>query len=216
MRVLTSLMLVTLACGSGPAGPSAKEPPMSAPTNDFCGNALALLGLEGGELESCIPFLPDQYWVVATRGSEGYAGTVVLRDGVPETRRGLAAGAAWLRRIRIYEVDTINAVALCDGLEWLEALPEGFKAGHLTDHEDRSGKTRFSKSPFRLELRMKEVPPPEVQDLLSERSYGGGPGGRPAQRRAILTGDPEYQFTWTIERRDGSGPWEPVSMIPCE
>jgi hypothetical protein len=189
---------------------------MSAPTTDFCANALALLGLEGGELESCTPFLPDQYWVVATRGEEGYAGTVVLHDGVPDEQRGLAAGAAWLRRIRIYEVDPINPVALCEGLEWLDALPETFKAAHLTDHEDRSGKTRFSKSPFRLELRMIEVAPEGVGDILMEGSYGSGGGAVQPQRRAILTGDPEYRFTWTIERRDGGGAWEPVSVIPCE
>ncbi|MBW2257885.1 MAG: hypothetical protein JRI25_25245 [Deltaproteobacteria bacterium] len=191
---------------------------MSAPTNDFCANALTLLGLAGGVLETCTPFLPDQYWVVATRGNEGYAGTVVLHDGVPDQRRGLAAGAAWLRRIEIYEVESINPVALCDGLEWLEALPETFEAAHLTDHEDRSGETRFSKTPFRLELRMIEVPvvPEGAGDVFEGASYGAGGGGLPPQRRAILTGDSEYRFTWTIERRDGGGAWEPVSVAPCE
>jgi len=190
---------------------------MTGPTTDFCANALALLGLEGGVLERCTSFLPDQYWVVATRGDDEYVGTVVVEGDVPDERRGCAAGAAWLRRIHIYEIDPINPVALSEGLEWLGALPEGFKAAHLTDHEDRSGKTRFSVSPFLLELRMVEVAVvPEAARGLELDIRGRGDGGIPPQRRAILTGDSEYQFTWAIERRERGGPWEPVSIIPCE
>ncbi|MBW2255813.1 MAG: hypothetical protein JRI25_14600 [Deltaproteobacteria bacterium] len=189
---------------------------MSAPTTDFCANALALLDLEGGELETCTPALPDQYWVVATRGKGGYAGVVVVDSAVPDERRGLAAGAAWLRRIHIYDLETVNIVFLSEGLEWLDALPEDFKAAHLTDHDDRSGKTRFSKSPFRLELRMIEVAEvPEGAEGIDLEDHHG-PGAIPPQRRAILTGDSEYQFTWAIERRERGGPWEPVSIIPCE
>jgi len=191
---------------------------MSAPTTDFCARALAVLGLEGGVLETCTPFLPDQYWVVATREKDGYAGWVVLDGGALDQRRGLAAGAGWLRRIHIYDLQTVNAVALCEGLEWLDALPEGFKAANLTDHEDRDGTTRFSLSPFRLELRLlePEVVPPGTEDLTLEEEYGDVPAGLEPQRRAILTGDPEYRFTWTLERREGGGAWEPVSVIPCE
>jgi len=191
---------------------------MAAPTNDFCTHALALLGFEGGTLETCTPALPDEYWVVATRKDAEYVGVVVVDDGVPDPRRGLAAGAEWLRRIRIYDLESVNIVFLAEGLQWLEALPEGFKAANLTDHDDRTGKTRFTQSPFRLELRMIEVPevPEEARGIDLQGTPGPGPGGKPPQRRAILTGDPEYRFTWTIERRDGGGPWEPVSVLPCE
>jgi hypothetical protein len=51
---------------------------------------------------------------------------------------------------------------------------------------------------------------------MLEEDFGEGPGGVLPQRRAILTGDPEYRFTWTIERREMGGAWERVSVIPCE
>jgi hypothetical protein len=211
-RPLPFLVLTALACvagGSKSAPPD--ETPMPAAATDFCANAVELLGLSGHTLQSCTSMLPDQYYVTIA-GDPGYSGPVVVKDGVPVAGRGCAEGAAWLTRIRVMELEVKSPVALIESLAWLGALPEGFGPEHFTDHEDRTGTTRFSANPFRLELR---------RDVATEAADGGASSSHgnsepmPSQERSILTADTGYTFTWTLERRLRGGPWEPLSTTPC-
>lgn len=218
---LAPVGLLTFACAAGPQrAETPEEAPVAKASSEFCSQALARLGLDGLELEECTSLLPDQHYVTAVDpdGGEGFHSVVVVERGVPVTERGYAAGAAWLKRARIPEHATLGtAVALVESLAWLDALPPDFAPAHFTDHEDRTGASRFSAEPFRLELRR---PLDEPVDPLTEgltapgiEGRGGGPELL-TQERAILTG--EERFTWTLERREDSGPWAKTATIPLE
>jgi hypothetical protein len=184
--------------------------------NDVCERMVDMLGLAGGTLESCISLLPDQFYVEVQSEAGGYAGPVVVDAGALVTARGCAAGAAWLQRARVYELDVKNPVAVVESLAWLGALPEGFDASHFTDHEDRTGATRFSAHPFRLELRRPLQKDPATSAFTEGALLGRGAGAELLdQERAVLTGDADYLFTWTLERRIASGDWSKVSESVC-
>jgi len=185
-------------------------------TPNFCDHVLDDLGLSGGELFECTLLMPDLYWVRATTMLKESVGAVVTRDGHAVTERGCAAGAAWLRRIQVYGLTIERPVLLVDGLYAVGALPGGFTPVHLTDKTDPQGLSRLTLSPFRLEL-IADVPPPSGLGAGAPDNGGTrGPGRSPTpKQRAVLTGDADYRFTWTIDRQKG-GVWETVSVTPCE
>lgn len=206
-----ALLLCLGACASAPV----QEPPMPRPATDFCAHALEALGLTDATLASCTALLPDLYWVNAT-GPGGFAGAVVVEAGVPVKARGCGAGAAWLTRIGVQDLPAARAVFVTQGLEALGALPDGFTSAHVAGDDDPSGDSRLTLKPFRLELVAPEEPTGFEAGALDAGGLGG-PGHTPGpERRAVLTADPAWRFTWTIERRTAGGPWEPVSSTPCE
>jgi len=161
--------------------------------------------------------MTDMFWL-DVNGDER-TGVYILRDGELEDARGLAAGAAWLRRIDVQTHPQVNATTVVSGLEALHALPPGFRQMHA-DNEGRPLQMR----PFKLVLQGRY--PVSPQEERTDRgqsnfgpqgeSHGTSPHG-PRQERATLEVNDEGLFVWSLAAQSvAGGPFEPIKVIPCD
>ena len=177
-----------------------------ASIDDFCAGSAAAVGFPNGELLGCTENMPGMYWVRVVDGATGFAGAVIVDSGQVVTDRGYAVGAAWLKRIAIYDVPAPRSGVLAQGMEAIGALPAGFTANDVVEP--------LAMKPFRMEFVADEAEPAEPAGG-GGGGRGRGPGRTPTpQKRAVLTGDDAYNFTVTFERRESGGAWQSMSTEP--
>lgn len=182
-----------------------------SPSVPFCEQAATALGHPDAEVLGCVERAPDCFFV-RLNTEPMLSRHVVVEDGALVEDRGLQAGAAWMKRVGIYGWDSPDPSVLAHALVALDALPAGFTAEHASDKGDTS--ERLSLAPFSFTL-VRTVT--ASRSGRSSRTSSRGPGRTPStQQRAVLTGDADYRFTWTVEQSQASGAWTEVSSTVLE
>ncbi|MBN1948083.1 MAG: hypothetical protein JW797_20610 [Bradymonadales bacterium] len=173
----------------------------------------------------CTVLLPDLYSLRLNTEEGIRLKTVVTEGSVPVRSTGLAPGASWLRRIRVYELSIPSQAMgyLALALEALEAIPSRFTAADFSTEETERLRASEDQTPFLLVFQRTDRAPrnDEIEGIEDLVEPVGGPSpslnAGPPETRAILRGDAQYRFTWTIDRRDFPGAeWFQLETLPCE